>query len=94
LPELCGLTSIQTDDFGAIKGDFKDILDAYFELDRENKLPVKVSLQLLLSSIEKLEAFLKLGLKTGDGGEFLKIGPLKLLTDGSLGSRTAAQRTV
>lgn len=86
----CGLTSIQTDDLEAIKGDFKDILDAYFELDKEDKLPIRVNLQLLLPTIEKLEAFLKLGFKTGDGSEFLKIGPLKLLTDGSLGGRTAA----
>lgn len=85
-----GLTSIQTDDFGAIKGDFKDILDAYFELEKENKLPIRVSEQVLLPDMAKLEGFLKLGLKTGDGGEFFKIGPMKLLIDGSLGARTAA----
>ncbi|MCR4429481.1 MAG: amidohydrolase [Tepidanaerobacteraceae bacterium] len=85
-----GLTSIQTDDFGAAKSDFKDILDAYFELERENRLPLRVSEQVLLPEMAKLEDFLKLGLKTRDGGDFFKIGPLKLLTDGSLGARTAA----
>jgi len=38
----------------------------------------------------KLEDFLKLRLKTRDGGDFFKIGFLKLLTDGSLGARTSA----
>lgn len=84
-----GLTSVQTDDFAMIKGDFKDILDSYFELDRENLLPVRVNEQVLLPDMDKLNKFINLGYKTGYGSEFFKIGPLKLLGDGSLGGRTA-----
>lgn len=41
------------------------------------------------AQIERLKQFLSLGYKTGQGDEYFKIGPLKLLTDGSLGARTA-----
>ena len=85
-----GLTSIQTDDFGVVKEDFLDVLDAYRELDQEEQLPIRINKQLLLPSREKLASFLELGLTTGDGSPFFKIGPLKLLLDGSLGARTAA----
>lgn len=85
-----GLTSVQSDDLESIKGDFKEILEAFFELEGENKLPIRVNEQVLLPTIEKLERFLSLGLRTGHGSEYFKIGPLKLLTDGSLGGRTAA----
>ncbi|MGB9813816.1 MAG: amidohydrolase [Thermovenabulum sp.] len=85
-----GLTSVQTDDLDSIKGDFKEILEAYFELEAEKKLPIRVNEQVLLPTMEKLEAFLELGYRTGHGSEYFKIGPLKLLTDGSLGGRTAA----
>ena len=85
-----GLTSIQTDDFGVVKENFLDVLDAYRELDREGQLPIRINKQLLLQSREKLASFLQLSLTTGDGSPFFKIGPLKLLLDGSLGARTAA----
>jgi len=85
-----GLTSVQTDDFTAVKTDFKDILEAYFELDRDRKLPVRVNEQTQLPTMGKLESYLDLGYKTRHGSSFFKIGPLKLVTDGSLGGRTAA----
>lgn len=85
-----GLTSVQTDDFTAVETDFEDILEAYFELDRDHKLPVRVNEQTLLPTMEKLESYLAMGYKTGDGSGFFKIGPLKLIADGSLGGRTAA----
>lgn len=86
---ICGITSIQTDDFSHIK-DYKTILNAYNELSNTNQLDARINIQMLLENKEKLEEFLKLGLRTGDGNEWLRIGPLKLLADGSLGSRTAA----
>ncbi|MEG1741410.1 MAG: amidohydrolase, partial [Acetivibrio sp.] len=39
--------------------------------------------------IGRLNDFLAAGNYTGKGNEYFKIGPLKLLTDGSLGGRTA-----
>ncbi len=85
-----GLTSLQTDDFGVVRENFREVLEAYLELDAEGQLPLRVNKQLLLPNKAQLEAFLDLGYRTGDGSPFFKIGPLKLLADGSLGARTAA----
>lgn len=40
--------------------------------------------------MDKLKTFLEKGYKTGDGSNFFRIGPLKLVADGTLGARTAA----
>jgi predicted amidohydrolase YtcJ len=39
---------------------------------------------------ENLEAAIKLGIKSGFGDEYLRIGGVKIFADGTLGSRTAA----
>lgn len=87
----CGITSVGTDDFEALPDkDYKNVIDAYLELKKENKLNMRVYEQCLLPEIERLETFIGHGYKTGWGDELFKIGPLKLLIDGSLGARTAA----
>ncbi len=85
-----GLTSLQSDDFCSANVGFKEILDVYFELDRQKKLLVRTNKQIRLDTLEDLKSFLEMGYKTGDGSEFFKIGPLKLIADGSLGAKTAA----
>lgn len=60
---------------------------AYQELRREQALPVRTYLMMLID--DTLEPMEKLGLRTGLGDEWLRIGPLKLLQDGSGGGRTA-----
>ncbi len=40
-------------------------------------LPMRVNLMLHLATLEELEAFIKLGYKTGDGSPFFRIGPFK-----------------
>lgn len=85
-----GITSIQTDDFNALPSkDFRKVLQAYMELDKEHQLPIRIYEQCLLSNINHLRRFLDSGYRTGQGSEFFKIGPLKILGDGSLGARTA-----
>lgn len=85
-----GITSIQTDDFEALSGtDFTTIIKAYKELTEAGELPLRIYEQCLLPTTNKLERFFSLGYNTGVGNEFFKIGPLKLLADGSLGARTA-----
>ncbi len=84
-----GLTSIQTEDFGQVE-DFTKVIKAYQELEAEGKLHCRINLQMLLQEEEKLQKLIDLGYKTGMGGDFFKIGPLKMLADGSLGGRTAA----
>jgi predicted amidohydrolase YtcJ len=86
-----GLTSIQSDDFGHIPGvDYDMVIKAYNELKKEGNLTLRVYEQCLLKTIDRLTNFLKEGYCTGQGDEFFKIGPLKLLADGSLGARTAS----
>jgi predicted amidohydrolase YtcJ len=84
-----GITSAQACDLGLAKCSFQDILEAYFELDQEGKLPIRANEMIYLDKKELLQEFLSLGYKTGDGSDFFKIGPYKLQPDGSLGSRTA-----
>lgn len=85
-----GITSVQTDDFETFASkNYSIILEAYNELVEGKSLPIRVYEQCLLPDIYRLKAFLEKGYKTGLGNEYFKIGPLKLLTDGSLGARTA-----
>jgi predicted amidohydrolase YtcJ len=85
-----GITSIQSDDFEALPGkNFENVIKAYKELNENGKLPIRIYEQCLLPHIDRLKTFLDMGYRTGQGNEFFKIGPLKLLGDGSLGARTA-----
>lgn len=85
-----GITSIQTDDFEQLpEKDYEKIIKSYLELIEEGKLKVRVYEQCLFSDVNKLKVFLDKGYTTGWGNEYFKIGPLKLLADGSLGARTA-----
>lgn len=85
-----GLTSVQTDDLAFLGSDLMPLLTgAYQELESSGELNLRVNLQCLLPTVEELQAALDRGYRTGQGGLYFKIGPLKLLTDGSLGGRTA-----
>jgi predicted amidohydrolase YtcJ len=86
-----GITSVQTDDLEHIPGkDFRKMIKAYTELEKEGLLSIRVYEQCLLSDIHRLKQFLGEGFKTGLGDSIFRIGPLKILADGSLGARTAA----
>ena len=86
----CGVTSSQSDDYCA----FPDVPwtlvnEAYRELEKEGRLTVRVYEQSNFSNLEGLREFVEAGNRTGEGSSLFKIGPLKMLGDGSLGSRTA-----
>lgn len=86
-----GITSLQTDDLDFNKNINEQIvLQAYLELQSEHRLSCRIYEQSLLPKLDNVKAFYQAGYKTGVGDEFFKIGPLKLLADGSLGARTAA----
>lgn len=87
-----GITSVHSDDFSSTKATFEEVIAAYLELEREGKMTVRVTQQCLLPDVQSLSRFLKLGYRTGWGDAWFRIGPLKLITDGSLGSRTAFLR--
>jgi len=85
-----GITGAHSDDFCVFdKMDYEDVISAYKELEDEGKLTVRINEQSQFVHPEDLKRFLAKGYKTGVGSELFKIGPLKLLGDGSLGARTA-----
>ena len=85
-----GITEVQTDDFEALPpGQYQKVLDAYHQLENEGALKVRVFEQCLLASQPLLEQFLAESHHTGEGTPMFRIGPLKLMADGSLGGRTA-----
>lgn len=85
-----GVTSAQTDDFETFSDkNWRQILKAYEEILSEGRLNIRVYEQCLLPEINMLKNFIDEGNYSGKGNEYFKIGPLKLLTDGSLGGRTA-----
>ena len=85
-----GVTSCQSDDLCSMNNvSWQDILEAFRELEAEGSLTVRVNEQSQFSSLEELDAFLRTGQKTGCGSPMFRIGPMKLLGDGSLGARTA-----
>jgi len=85
-----GLTSVQTDDLSSVGGDFASLLiEVYRELEAAGELPLRVNLQVLLPEVDQLRSFLDRSYRTGQRGDYFTIGPLKLLTDGSIGGHTA-----
>ncbi|MDQ3226634.1 MAG: amidohydrolase [Chloroflexota bacterium] len=60
---------------------------AYQRLREHDRLPVRTYLMMMLD--ETLEDLVALGMRTGFGDEWLRIGPAKLFSDGSIGGRTA-----
>lgn len=85
-----GVTSCQTDDFLALGNvSWREVITAYEELEKEGKLTVRVNEQSQFTSLQGLRQFVEAGYRTGRGTERFRIGPLKMLGDGSLGARTA-----
>lgn len=83
-----GITSTQTDDFTNHLGHFREVMEAYKELEDEGLLTVKIHEQSQLVNMEQLKDFIE----HEDHHYRTKMyssGPLKLLGDGSLGARTA-----
>ena len=85
-----GITSVQSDDYGAFPGiPAETVNDVFRELTESGELTVRVYEQANLSSLEELARFAAAGNVTGAGTAHFRIGPLKIVADGSLGSRTA-----
>lgn len=86
-----GITGIQSDDLSSLPGkDWQSTINAYNSLQQKNEMTVRVYEQCIFEKTEHFKEFLARGYRTGQGGEFFTIGPLKLIQDGSLGARTAA----
>ncbi len=83
-----GLTSVQTNDLNSING-MEDIIGAYQEALAEGSLALRVNHQVLLSRPEDIEKYLAIRDANPFPEHTVTYGPLKLMTDGSLGGRTA-----
>ena len=85
-----GVTSSQTDDYCVFRAiPFETVNAAYRELEESGELTVRVYEQANLTTMEELTRFVKAGNITGKGSALFRIGPLKMLGDGALGSHTA-----
>ena len=86
-----GITTVHSADFIGLEEDiWEEIIKAYKELEKENKMTVKVYEQCMFLDKNNIDDFIQKGYKTGQGSSLFKIGPLKLILDGSLGAKTAA----
>jgi predicted amidohydrolase YtcJ len=83
-----GITACGSDDFSTINVDYEIIIDAYRELYLDGLLDVRIYEQVNIPEYEELRRFIEKGYHKLEFGRF-KMGPLKLLADGSLGGRTA-----
>ena len=82
-----GLTSAQSDDFGQAARE--DVIRAYSELAIAGELPLRVCQQCLFSNQQDISRFFEEKHQLPQEQAFYKLGPIKLLSDGSLGARTA-----
>lgn len=62
-------------------------LHAYQRLREQGRLPFRAYLMMIID--ETLDDLVSLGIQTGFGDDWLRIGPAKLFSDGSIGGRTA-----
>ncbi|MBO4871806.1 MAG: amidohydrolase [Lachnospiraceae bacterium] len=85
-----GITSVQSDDYCVFRGIAYEAVNAAFrELEAGGELSVRVCEQANFTELKDLRRFIEAGCITGAGSTLFRIGPLKMLGDGSLGSRTA-----
>ncbi len=86
-----GVTAVQSDDLATTKAEYETVIDAFAELAQESRLKIRVYEQANLQTLSRLEDFLRKGFQNQNFGRF-RMGPLKLLVDGSLGAHTAYLR--
>ncbi len=69
--------------------DFGDMnaISTYFNMHRSGKLDIRIYASFYIEDFPKIKS---IGLYSGFGDSFLKIGSLKLFSDGSIGAKTAA----
>ena len=85
-----GITGVHSADFSTLPADnWPKVIEAYKSLEKKGELKVRTYEQCMFNDEEVIDDFIDEKYKTGDGSNFFKIGPLKLLADGSLGARTA-----
>lgn len=84
-----GVTTVYSDDFSMLNVDFEVVLEAMKEAYEEGILRVRITEQVNLPKRADLKRFIDEGYANKLIHPNFKMGPLKLLADGSLGGRTA-----
>jgi len=85
-----GITSVQSEDFETFSSkNWRNVIQAYRELEAEGKMKIRVTEQCCLLTPERFNEFLAEGHYHGEGSDLFRIGPLKLFLDGSIGPRSA-----
>lgn len=84
-----GITAVGSDDFISITSEYDEVLEAFEKLAYQRKLSLRVTEQAHFNSYEDYERFLHDGYTYDIGNDLFRIGPLKLIMDGSLGARSA-----
>lgn len=85
-----GVTSCHSDDYSAFRQiPWQEVNAAYKELEASGELTVRVYEQSNFTDLASLKSFVEAGQNTGTGTVMFRIGPLKMLGDGALGSHTA-----
>ena len=84
-----GVTTVGSDDFLAVAHDYKPVLSAFESLAYKQDMTVRVNEQCEFNNPKEFSKFLDDGYTFDVGDDYFRIGPLKLITDGSLGARTA-----
>ncbi len=83
-----GITKVASDDFSSFNVPYEDIIEVINEVDNEGLLDVEITEQVNLP-LPLLKDFIAKGYANKKYKNF-KMGPLKILADGSLGGRTAS----
>lgn len=85
-----GLTMAHSEDLCSFPGlGWRQVLDAWLRLDAAGRLPIRVVQQCQFLTVEELEGFFAAGYHPGWRQGKVSVGPLKIVSDGSLGARTA-----
>ncbi|MGE4571693.1 MAG: amidohydrolase [Candidatus Izemoplasmatales bacterium] len=84
-----GITAVASDDFCVFENSYEEIIEVLKELYDQGLMKVKITEQVNLP-LDKLKDFIAKGYVRKQVHPKFKMGPLKILADGSLGGRTAA----
>lgn len=88
-----GLTSVHSDDIGYSPNNNYDVIfNTFKELNDSNDLHLRIGEQCLLKDESVIKEFFDKNYGYGFGNNQYRVASIKILTDGSLGARTAALR--
>lgn len=85
-----GITTVGSDDFLSVIRAYQPVLNVFEQMSYQEALTVRVNEQCEFVDLKSYAEFLDEGYTMDVGNDFFRIGPLKLIADGTLGAETAA----